>query len=207
MFIFYAPDASSFDVEVDLVASAGSDAIVVIGFDESAAILSTMHERGIGPTSSTNVWGVDGNDGINGEMADASILEGMRQTVPSVDLATITDFIDRLVGAMPADAITAYGAETYDAIVIVALAAELAGSDDGATIAAEINGVTGGGEKCDSFAACKTIIDDGGDPDYDGLGGPYEFVEAGEPAAASFRIQTYGTDGRDDSLDQYVFAS
>jgi branched-chain amino acid transport system substrate-binding protein len=206
-FLPYAIDVESFDAEIDTIVEAGSDAVIVIGFAESANILTTMHERGIGPTSDTNVWGVDGNDGINGEMADATILEGMKQTIPSVDLAEIGDFITRLEEAMPADSVTAYGAETYDSVVIVALAAEIAGSDAGVDIAAEINGVTKDGEKCTTFADCKAIIEAGGDPDYDGLGGPYEFVDAGEPAAASFRIQTYGTDGRDDTLDEYVFAS
>ncbi|MEL7157661.1 MAG: ABC transporter substrate-binding protein [Actinomycetota bacterium] len=206
-FIPYAIDVESFDAEVDQLVEAGSDSIIVIGFAESANILNTMHERGIGPTSDINVWGVDGNLGIEGEMADATILEGMRFTVPSVDEGSISDFITRLEGEMPADSVAAYGPETYDSVVIVALAAELAGSDDGKAIAAEINGVTGGGEKCTTFADCKAIIEAGGDPDYDGLGGPYEFVEAGEPAAASFRIETYGTEGRDEALDEYVFAS
>ena len=206
-FLPYAIDVESFDAEIDTIVEAGSDAIIVIGFAESANILTTMHERGVGPTSDTNVWGVDGNDGINGEMADATILEGMKQTIPSVDLAEIGDFITRLEEAMPPDSVSAYGAETYDSVVIVALAAEIAGSDAGVDIAAEINGVTKDGEKCNTFADCKAIIEAGGDPDYDGLGGPYEFVDAGEPAAASFRIQTYGTDGRDDTLDEYVFAS
>ncbi len=206
-FLPYAIDVESFDAEIDTIVEAGSDAVIVIGFAESANILTTMHERGIGPTSDTNVWGVDGNDSIDGEMADPTILEGMKQTVPSVDLGTIGDFITRLEEAMPPDSATAYGAETYDSIIIVALAAQVAGSDAGVDIAAEINGVTTGGEKCTTFADCIAIIDAGGDPDYDGLGGPYEFVEAGEPAAASFRIQTYGTDGRDEAQDTYVFAS
>ena len=206
-FIPYAIDVESFDAEVDQLAEAGSDAIVVIGFAESANILNTMHERGVGPTSDTNVWGVDGNDNINTEMADASILEGMRQTVPSVDLASISDFVARLEAEMPADATSAYGAETYDSVVIVALAALVADVDDPKAIAAEINGVTKDGEKCTTFAECKDIIDAGGDPDYDGIGGPYEFVDEGEPNAASFRIQTYGADGRDEALDEYVLAS
>ncbi|MEM8923788.1 MAG: ABC transporter substrate-binding protein [Actinomycetota bacterium] len=206
-FIPYAIDVESFDAEIDQLVEAGSDAIVVIGFAESANILNTMHERGIGPTSDVNVWGVDGNLGIEGEMADATILETMRFTVPSVDEGSIGDFIERLQGEMPPDSVAAYGPETYDSVVIVALAALVAGVDDPKAIAAEINGVTGGGDKCTSFAECAEIIAGGGDPDYDGLGGPYEFVDAGEPAAASFRIETYGTDGRDTDLDEYVFAS
>ena len=74
-------------------------------------------------------------------------------------------------------------------------------------IAAEINGVTKDGEKCTSFADCKALIEAGTDIDYDGVGGPYEFVDAGEPAAASFRIATYDGDvSPNTDLDEYVFA-
>ena len=210
-FIAYAPGTDNFDAEVDQLAGANPDAIVVIGFQESATILVTMHERGIGPTSATNVYGVDGNiGGIGAELSDPSIIAGMRGTEPSVNLSSISDFTARLDGAYEGglQEIYAYGAETYDAIVIVALAALVANSDDPVEIAAEINGVTRGGFQCTSFAECKNIIDSGSDPDYDGVGGPYEFVEAGEPAAASFRIATYsGGDKPDSALDEYVFAS
>ena len=209
-FIAYAPGTDNFDAEVDQLAGASPDAVVVIGFQESATILVTMHERGIGPTSATNVYGVDGNiGGIGAELSDPSIITGMRGTEPSVDLSSISDFTSRLEGAYEGglQEIYAYGAETYDAIVIVALAALVANSDDPVAIGAQINGVTRGGTKCTSFAECKNIIESGSDPDYDGVGGPYEFVEAGEPAAASFRIATYsGGDKPDSALDEYVFA-
>ena len=204
-FLPYAVDTENFDPEIDKLVAADSDAIVVIGFQEAANILTTMHERGIGPVDKP-VYGVDGFiGGIADEMADPSILDGLQGTEPSVDLATITAFTDRFEEAYgePVD-VFAYGAETYDAVVITALAAEMAGTDDPIAIAAEINDITRGGEKCTDFASCRDIIAAGGDPDYDGIGGPYEFVDAGEPAAASFRIITYGTDGIEG--DRYVFA-
>ena len=108
---------------------------------------------------------------------------------------------------MGGDEETAYGAETYDSVVIVALAAAVANSDGGKAIAAEINGVTKEGTKCTTFAHCIALVNDGEDIDYDGLGGPYEFVDAGEPAAASFRIDTYGDDGAEADAAEYVFAS
>ena len=210
-FTAYAVDTENFDAEVEAVVAADPDAIVVIGFAESANILTTMHERGVGPTSDKNVWGVDGNiGGIGAELADPSIIAGMKGTEPSVDLSSISDFTDRLDGAYEGGVggVFAYGAETYDSIIIVALAALVAGVDDPIAVAAEINGVTKDGEKCVSFAECAEIIANGGDPDYDGQGGPYEFVDAGEPAAASFRIATYdGGATPNTDLDEYVFAS
>jgi ABC-type branched-subunit amino acid transport system substrate-binding protein len=206
-FLAYAVDTESFDAEVDSMVEAGSDAVVVIGFAESASIYTTMNERGIGPLSEVNVYGVDGNIGVGGELDDPSILTGLRGTVPSVDLGSIAEFTARL-DENGAGGEYSYGAETYDSVIIVALAAAVAGSDDPSAIAAEINGVTKDGELCLSFADCIALVDAGTDIDYDGFGGPYDFAEAGEPAAASFRIWEY--DGESDpnaELDEYVFAS
>ena len=205
-FIEYAEGTEAFDAEVDKVVAANPDAILIVGFAETGPILNTMHERGVGPTAK-KVYGVDGNiAGLDKLVSDVSILAGMKGTTPSVDLTTIGDFVARL-DAAGVDGVYDYGAETYDAIVISALAAEIAGCADGVSIGAQINGVTKDGEKCTEFASCLSLVQAGTDIDFDGLGGPYEFVEAGEPAAASFRIITYGAAGADTSLDKYVFAS
>ena len=206
-FLAYAVDTESFDAEVDSIVEAGSDGVIVVGFAESASIYTTMNERGVGPTSDVNVYGVDGNIGVGGELDDPSILTGLRGTVPSVDLTSIADFTARL-DENGAGGEYSYGAETYDSVIIVALAAAVAGSDDPSEIGAQINGVTKDGEKCTNFADCIALVDAGTDIDYDGVGGPYEFADAGEPAAASFRIWEYnGGADPDPSLDTYVFAS
>lgn len=206
-FIGYAVDTENFDADVDKIVAADPDAIIVIGFSESANILTTMNERGVGPAAK-NVWGVDGNiGGIGAELADPTILTGMRGTEPGVDIAS--DFKARLDGSYEGglDDVYAYGAETYDATVIIALAAEIAGTDDPVAIAAEINGVTKDGTTCTTFTECKDLIAAGEDIDYDGIGGPYSFVDAGEPAAASYRIATYdGGATPNTDLDEFVFA-
>ncbi len=206
-YIGYAVDTENFDADVDRIAAADPDAIVVIGFAESANILTTMHERGVGPADK-NVWGVDGNiGGIGAELADPGIISGMRGTEPGVELAA--DFRTRLDGAYEGglNEVYAYGAETYDAVIIIALAAEVAGTDDPVAVAAEINDVTRGGTKCTTFAECVELVQAGEDIDYDGVGGPYEFVDAGEPAAASYRIATYdGGETPNTDLDEFVFA-
>ncbi len=210
-FIAYPPEGvTTFDAEVDELAAANPDAIVVVSFEEGALILETMHARGIGPASGKAVWGVDGNiGGLHTELADPSILAGMRGTQPSVDLSTITDFTARLDTMIEGGlgGIYAYGAETYDAVVITALAAEIAGSLTPTDIAAQINDVTRGGEKCTNFAECVELVRGGTtDIDYDGIGGPYEFVDAGEPAQASYQVVTLGDNGPDPAQDLYIEA-
>ncbi len=53
----YDPAATSFDSEIDEIAAADPDAIIVIGFNESSKILRTMVEKGVGPTVK-NVYGI-----------------------------------------------------------------------------------------------------------------------------------------------------
>ena len=58
----YDPAATSFDSEIDEIAAADPDAILVIGFNESSKILRTMVEKGVGPQDKA-VYGCDGNIG------------------------------------------------------------------------------------------------------------------------------------------------
>jgi ABC-type branched-subunit amino acid transport system substrate-binding protein len=88
-----------------------------------------------------------------------------------------------------------YAAEAYDAAIVIALAAEIAGTD-GAAHANEIVGITKDGTKCTTFADCMAIIADGGDPDYDGLSGPHEFNGNGEPLEGSYAMLEFGADNR-----------
>jgi ABC-type branched-subunit amino acid transport system substrate-binding protein len=133
-------------------------------------------------------------------------LAGLKGTTPLVELSS--DFTDRLLEIDPSLGTTFnYAAETYDAITIIALAVAEAG-DDGIAYAEHINGITRGGEKCDSFEACMAIIDAGGDPDYDGVSGPIEFAGNGEPLQASYGLLTFGDNNRiDDSITEYIPAT
>ncbi|MDP9405883.1 MAG: ABC transporter substrate-binding protein [Actinomycetota bacterium] len=186
--IIYDPNAQNFDAEVQKMAAADPDAIVVIGFDESARILSSMIEAGIGP-GDKNVYGTDGNmgnalgDQFKGEKG---ALEGMRGTTPLTDLSK--DFTDRLLEVDPKLKDFNYAGESYDATVIAALAAIVAESDAGTDIGEELADVTRGGTKCEEFAECKELAEDGEDIDYDGITGPLELSDAGDPTSASFAI-------------------
>ncbi len=193
----YDPQAENFDAEIAAVVDANPDAIVIIGFDETAQILGGLIEAGFGPADKL-VYGTDGNMGnaLAQQFDDPSVVAGMRGTLPGVDVAgEIADFRDRLL-AVDGELIDySYSAESYDAIVVMALAASIAGSDDGVAIAAEINDVTRGGEKCTTYADCLALVEAGTDIDYDGVSGPLEFIDAGEPSQASILILEYDETG------------
>ena len=52
--------------------------------------------------------------------------------------------------------------------------------------------VGSGGEKCTSFKDCLALLKDGKDIDYDGVSGPVEFNEKGDPSEAEVGIYSYG---------------
>jgi neutral amino acid transport system substrate-binding protein len=183
--IVYDPNAQSFNAEVDQVKEFNPDAIAVIGFEESAKILTRMHEVGIGPTDGKLVYGTDGNMGnALGEGVAPGLLAGMKGTTPLTEIST--DFGGRLRAADPGLIDFNYAAESYDAIITSALAAEQAGSTAGVDIAANISALTQGGDKCTQFAQCVALIKEGKDIDYDGVTGELAFGPAGEPSIGSY---------------------
>ena len=142
-----------------------------------------------------NIYGTDGNMGnALGESVAAGLLDTMRGTTPLTDVGTA--FQDRLKSVDPALVDYNYAGESYDAVVISALAAEQAKSTAGTDIAANINSVTKDGTKCTSFAECLPLVKAGTDIDYDGITGALNFSDGGEPATGSYGNLVFGPDNK-----------
>ncbi|PYE15994.1 amino acid/amide ABC transporter substrate-binding protein (HAAT family) [Williamsia limnetica] len=192
--IIYDPNAQSFNAEVDQVKNFNPDGIAVIGFEESAKIITRMNEVQIGPKDKL-VFGVDGNMGnALGESVGPGILEGMKGTTPLTALGP--DFEARLKQVDPALIDFNYAQESYDATVISALAAEIAKSTNGMAIASEINGVTKDGTKCTTYEQCLALVKAGTDIDYDGVTGELAFVTAGEPSVGSYGVLEFDANNK-----------
>ncbi|MFD2092311.1 ABC transporter substrate-binding protein [Blastococcus deserti] len=160
-----------------------------------------------GGEKQVNIYGTDGNMGnaLGEDFSEPGALAGMKGTLPLTDLSS--DFRDRLLEIDPDLQDYNYAGETYDAVVISALAAQMAGTNDANVFKAYVNGVTFGGDKCEDFTSCLEIVNSGGNPDYDGISGPLAFAEPGEPAVASYGIQQFGEDNTiDDEATEFVFA-
>ena len=84
---------------------------------------------------------------------------------------------------------------SYDAAVVMVLAAVAAQSVDPSVYSAEVNDVTRGGEKCFDISQCLNMLLAGKDIDYDGPSGPLEFDENGEPSQGVYDILEYDSGG------------
>ncbi len=189
--IIYDPNAQSFNSEVDQVKNFNPDAVALVGFEESAKIITRMHEVGIGPSDGMAMYGVDGNMGnALGESVAKPLLDTMQGTTPLTDVGAA--FQDRLKAVNPSLIDFNYAGESYDAVVISALAAEQAKSTAGTDVAANINSVTEGGTKCTSYVECLPLVKAGTDIDYDGITGELDFNDSGEPSIGSYGKLKFG---------------
>ncbi len=147
----------------------------------------------------TSWYFVDGNTADYSEDFDPGTLEGTRATYPGSELND--DFRERLLGVDPELNDFTYGAESYDAVIASALAAEVAGKDSGKAIASELIGVTREGEKCTTYADCVELVRAGTDIDYDGVSGPIELNGTGSPSAATIGIFEYLDDNTYENIE------
>jgi hypothetical protein len=160
-----------------------------------------------GGEKQVKIYGTDGNMGnaLGEDFSEKGALAGMKGTTPLTELGS--DFTDRLLEVDPELKDYNYAGETYDAVVVTALAAQMAGTNDANVFKAYVNGVTFGGDKCEDITSCLDIVKSGGNPDYDGISGPLAFTDAGEPAKASFGVLQFADDNTIHAEDnRYVFA-
>lgn len=190
----YNTGDTNFDAQISAVTAENPDAVLLITFEEVATMLPALDAAGVDTGA---LYFVDGNIADYSEDLDPGFLEGSKGTQPGPDLGD--DLQTRLNDVWVAegnDDLTDwnYAAESYDAVVLSALAALAANSTEGADIAGklqEVSGGSGGGEKVDNFADAAQIIVDGGVADYDGPSGPITFDENGDPTEATIGIFEY----------------
>jgi ABC-type branched-subunit amino acid transport system substrate-binding protein len=189
--IVYNPQAAEFSADVAKAKAANPDAIALIGFDETAKIIAEMIKQGVGPNK-VPLYLVDGNLSSQAyKDLPAGIMKGVKATLPGV-LAS-ADLQAKLLEVDPALTDFSYAPESYDAVMLIALAAEQGGATDGATIRDNLQSVSSGGTKCYTFAECKALIAEGEDIDFDGVSGPIEFDGFGDPSVATMGVYQYST--------------
>jgi ABC-type branched-subunit amino acid transport system substrate-binding protein len=198
--VIYDPKAADYSADVAKIKEANPKAIALIGFDETKKIVPELVKQGL--TADKVKWYfVDGNLSNYGTGKDGfpkGTLDGAKGTQPGAEVTD--DFKAKLLTADPKLKDFNYGPESYDATILTALAAIAAKSDAGTAIAAKLQDVSSGGEKCKDFKSCADLLAAGKDIDYDGVSGPIEFNAAGDPAEATIGIYQYGADNTNKNI-------
>jgi branched-chain amino acid transport system substrate-binding protein len=191
----YAPDAADFASLVSEVKAANPDSIALITFDEANKLIPELIKQGL-PNSKAPYYFVDGNLSNTYKFAAGSLNKAKGTRPGAAPTDATKSFNDQLKTIDPTLKDFSYGPESYDAVVIIALAAEAAKNDNSQAIASKLNDVTRGGTKCTTFKQCVDLVKAGTDIDYDGISGPLEFSDSGEPSSATIGIYQYGSDNK-----------
>ena len=205
----FPENETNFDTIVDQTIAAGADSVLVISYDEIKKIVPALQKKKF---DGSKIYFVDGNLANFADQSWKGYIEGAKGTLPGGKLNE--DFKKRaadLYKANHGSELTefAYLAESYDAVILCALAAQAAGSDSGEAISKNLQAVSTAGEKFDVASgdavevlkAALAAAKDGKDIDFDGYSGPIDFDDNGDPTGASIGIYQYGKDGTSSQIE------
>ena len=182
---------SNFASQIAEVTAADPDAIALVTFDQAKVIVPALVGSGF---PGDKLYFVDGNVADYSADFAAGLIEGSKGTLPGLDTASLGDFTTRLLEVDPTLTDYSYAAESYDAVVLIALAAYAGNDVSGESIASylrQVSGGTGDGTKVTDFAEAAAALKAGDQVDYDGFSGPITFDENGDPTGASIGIYEF----------------
>jgi len=194
----FPPGQTTFSSEVTAALAAKPDAIVVLAFDETKSIIPELKSQN---ADMAKIYMSDGNTADYSKDFDPGTLEGAQGTIPGASpkdelKQRLADFYKQSSGKELAD--YSYAAESYDATTLAALAAVKGKGTDSGTIQANMAAVSGadGGTKCETFKACKDLLDKGEDVQYTGPSGIGPFDSKNDPSSAYIGIYKFDGDNK-----------
>jgi len=202
--VLYNPDSGSgYDADVQKALDSSPDAVVVIGFnDDGAQVISSMIGKGAGPAD-IPIYTADGMQGSSFaktvDPADLSKVAGIKGTAPSSNPAGVQHPFAAKFAATGVD--TIFSAYYYDCTNLMALAAEAAGSDAPADIQAQFSKNLEGDNDCQTFAECKTFLDEDKTIHYRGASSAFEEWNVMQPATGVYDVWEYTDTGEVSTIE------
>ncbi len=185
---------SNFAAQIADVTAANPDAIAIITFDQAKIIVPALVGSGF---PGGKLYFVDGNLSDYSKDFAPGLITGAKGTLPGLDVGTLGDFTTRLKEVDPTLTDFSYAAESYDTVMLIAMAAYAGNDVSGKSIASylrQVSGGTGDGTKVTDFASAAKALKDGKQVNYDGFSGPVTFDENGDPTEATIGIYEYNAD-------------
>ena len=181
VFSAHEDDKADYSADVAALSAGGSATLAILGYADTGGrgIIAASEDTG---AFSDYVFG----DGMISAVTEAAVGDGSWGTLPSPDAALGANWL-AVAAAGGVDGSGVYSAESYDAMALIILASQAAGSSDRAAIQAEVMGIANGpGMECHAgkLADCLKWISGGLVVDYVGATG-VEF-DAGGTANGSY---------------------
>ncbi|PWN04029.1 ABC transporter substrate-binding protein [Nocardioides silvaticus] len=199
----FPPGQTTFSSEVTSALATNPDAIVILAFDETGAIVPELAAQG---WDMSKIYMTDGNTSDWSEDFDPGTLEGAKGTIPGADASDdfktrVSDWSAEFEGA-PLDDYS-YAAESYDATILAALAAAKGGSNESTVVQENLLAVSGasGGTDCASYEECLALLEDGEEIAYQGPSGIGPLNENHDPSSAFIGIYQYSNENKPELVD------
>ena len=200
----FDPNATSFNTEVNAALAPNPDAVVAITFDQIKQIAPLFKTAGF---DFKNFYGSDGNYGVIGPDYTDVDISGAQFTNPGNQASS--SFKKDLASQVKRDGakdltVYSYAPESYDGVVVLALAALQGKKTDGTTLKDNLRSITSGSTECKTFSDCADQIAAGKKIHYMGLSGPISFDKNGDPSQAYISIYKY-TSGNENEFESAEF--
>ncbi len=196
--VLYDPNGSNFDADVQKAIDSSPQAVVVLGFnDDGAKIINTMIGKGASP-SQMPTYTADGMQGSSFaktvDPSDLSKVNGIKGTAPASAPKGIQSPFTAEYAATGIDPI--FSAYYWDCTNLMALAAVKAKSDEGSAIAENFAKNLEGDNDCNSFADCKTLLEQGKTIHYRGASSQFDKWNKMEPGTGVYDVWSYDAQGK-----------
>jgi ABC-type branched-subunit amino acid transport system substrate-binding protein len=194
--VLYDPEQASFNSEADQILSGNPDAYVIVDFEDPYAKVGAALVRS-GDFDGTKLFTADGlafGSPISRTTVPEQALDGARGTRPvSPEQTSAAKAFDALVKESGTDRNT-FDAQTFDAGLLCFLGAVAAGSAEGEAIKDQLQAVSSApGTKYtwEQLPQAVEALRNGDDIDFEGVSGPIDFDENGDPTAAMYEVFEY----------------
>lgn len=185
------------------VTASQPDAVIVASpfsaMEQNKAVLSALTAAGLGKE---RLWLIGGNLADYSQALPAGTLVGARGVIEGAEPDKAFQERVKSVGTSVTD--FRYAAEAYDAVMLAALAAIVAGNDSGVAVGGRLVDASAGGIKCLSFGECLAVLKTQDDIDYDGISGPVNLTQEGDPDRAHFGVYQYNAENKFTRVDGVV---
>ncbi len=193
--VAYDPQGQSFDSEVQRAAQGNPDAILLVAFPETGtSIMQSAAERGL--IEETSFLFTDGLADPQFPQDAGVNLDGERGTRPASEGPGSEDFNQAYQDEFGEEPST-FSANTYDAVMLAALAAAAGGGTDGQTIQENLQPVSQGGEELLPSDICSGLemAAEGEDINYEGAAGSQDFDDNGD-VTSQYELWEFGPEGQ-----------
>jgi ABC-type branched-subunit amino acid transport system substrate-binding protein len=179
---------------ITTVLAANPDAIALVTLNQAKSIVPALVGTGY---PGDRLYFVDRKLEDSIAAFPPGLITGAKGVLPGADQSVLGAFQKRLSALDPNLSEFASAAETYDAVMLIAVAAYAANDSSSRSIAdylRQVSGGTGGGTRVMGIATAAETLATGQQVDYDGYSGPISFDDNGNASDAVVGIYQVGAD-------------